>query len=419
MTRIVASVSLLLSLLGIAGAASADRPKTYFDYIERSWVCADVELRKPIEHRDGLVLAYPGTLVDVAYSRHANPQSILLIEELTSKEDKSPVTAGEPFFAPIQVLPEHSYWRDNLPNTPRHGVLGGRRYIFRGEDAAAAKVLTKAYAESFKLDMPEKRMKQQAVIVGALTSTVKVLREDAIRRLTTLPVPAKQYDDATIRRLGDYVKSDAPASDRAQIATVIGQAGMKTLIPDLEGLAKNDDLVAARALQSLDELGAPRSTEVLLDLLSKKTLEVRSYAAHELGVRSARDEQAYARAAELVASSDDPAVRGACAMGLGSAGKKQALTPLRAALDRGDAASRPAAAAIARIGGREAGEILKDTIRSGQSEAQVAAVLAMVEMSGDCENCAEFLLEQKTSNPDAGVRDLIGIVLELNVKHDH
>jgi hypothetical protein len=419
MTRIVAVVSLLLLLVVLAAPANADRPKTYFDYVERAWACADIELRKPLAHRDGLVLAYPGTLVDVAYSRHANPQSILLIEELTSKEDTSPVTEGERFFAPIQVLPEHSYWRDNLPSTPRHGVLGGRRYIFKGEDAAVAKALTKEYAESFKLQMPEKRMKQQAVIVGALTSDVKVLREDAIRRLTTLPVPAKQYDEATIRRLGEYVKSDAPAADRAQIATVIGQAEMRGLLPDLELLAKNDDAVASSALRSLEELDAPRSTDVLLELLSRKTVEVRSYAAHELGERSAEDAKAYAKAAELVASTDDPTVRGACAMGLGAAGKAEALTPLRAALERGDAASRPAAAAIARIGGKPAGEILKETIKSGTSEAQVASVLAIVEMRGDCENCLEFLREQKESNPDAGVRDLIGIVLELNVKHDH
>ena len=419
MTRIVAFVSLLLLLLGLAGTAVADRPKTYFDYVERAWACADIELRKPLAHRDGLVLAYPGTLLDVAYSRHGKPQSILLIEELTSKEDTSPVAEGERFFAPIQVLPEHSYWRDNLPSTPRHGVLGGRRYIFKGDDAAAVKELTKAYAESFKMDMPEKRMKQQAVIVGALNSSVKVLREDAIRRLTTLPVPAKQYDEATIRRLGDYVKSDAPAGDRAQIAAVIGQAEMKTLVPDLELLAKNDDVVAASALRSLEELDAPRSTDVLLELLKKKTIEVRGYAAHELGERSAIDAAAYARAAELVASNDDATVRGACAMGLGASGKAEALTPRRTALARGDGASRPAAAAIARIGGKPAAEILKETIKSGPSEAQVASVLAIVEMQGGCDDCAEFLREQKESNPDAGVRDLIGIVLELNVKHDH
>jgi hypothetical protein len=417
MTRIAAFVSLLL--LALAATAHADRPKTYFDYVERAWACADIELRKPIAHRDGLVLAYPGTLLDVAYSRHSKPQSILLIEELTSKEDTSPVTEGERFFAPIQVLPEHSYWRDNLPSTPRHGVLGGRRYIFKGEDAAEAKGLTKAYAESLKMDMPEKRMKQQAVIVGALTSSVKVLREDAIRRLTTLPVPAKQYDDATIRRLGDYVKSDAPTADRAQIATVIGQAEMKSLVADLEQLAKNDDIVAASALRSLEELDAPRSTEVLLELLGKKTVEVRAYAAHELGARAAEDTRAYGRAAELVASTDDATVRGAAAMGLGASGKTEALTPLRTALARGDAASRPAAAAIAKIGGKQAGEILKETIKSGPSEAQVASVLAIVEMRGECDDCLEFLREQRESNPDAGVRDLIGIVLELNTKHDH
>ena len=80
--------------------------------------------------------------------------------------------------------------------------------------------------------------------------------------------------------------------------------------------------------------------------------------------------------------------------------KAEALTPLRTALVRGDEASRPAATAIARIGGKQAGEILKETVKTGPGEAQVASVLAIVEMKGDCDGCVEFLREQKESNPD-------------------
>jgi hypothetical protein len=417
MIRALFLVALLL--LSSVGSARADRPKTYFDYIERSWACAEVELQKPLTFRNGLVLAYPGTLVDVAYARHANPRSIFLIEELASNDDKSPVAEGERFFAPIQVLPDHSYWRDNLPNSPRHGVLGGRRYIFKGNDAVVAKALTKAYGESLKLKMPEKRIRQQAVIVDALTSSVQVLREDALRHLTTVPVPAKHYDEATIARLGAYIKGDAPLENRAQIAAIVGRAEMRSLIPDLESLGKQDDGVAASALRSLELLGAPRSTDVLIQLLLKKNEELRRYAAFELGERSAADSPAYERIEELLGSDDDAEVRGAGASGLGASGSVRALAPLRTALERGDAASRPAAQGIAKIGGEKAVDTLKKAIESGASEARVAAVLAMVEMRGGCEHCAEFLREQKESNPDAAVRDLIGIVLELNVKHEH
>lgn len=74
---------------------------------------------------------------------------------------------------------------------------------------------------------------------------------------------------------------------------------------------------------------------------------------------------------------------------------------------------------IASIGGKPAAEILMETVKTGPGEAQVASVLALVELKGECKDCVAFLVEQKKSNPDAAVRDLIGIVLELNVKHDH
>jgi len=417
MKRFVAFASVLVAALPVV--AGADRPKTYFDYVERAWASAEIELRSPMTYRDGFVLAYPGTLIDVVQARQGRPQSILLVEELTSKDDISPVKEGERFFAPLQVLPDHSYWRDNLPATPRHGVLGGRRYIFSGADLAPAKELTKAYAATLALDMPERRIRQQALIVDTLSSSVKVLREDAVRRLTSLPVPAKQYDDKTIRRLAEYAKGNAVAVDRASIVQVMGQAGMTAAIPDLQLLAQRDDVVGASALDALEALGQHRSTDGLVPLLSAKTPEVRSVAARELGELGSKDTAAFTRVSALLASDDLPAVRSAASKGLGTSEDPGAFDALDKAMLRADGASRDAAAAIAAIGGDRAVTLLKSGIVDGSGEAQVAAVMALVNVKGACPDCVAFLREQKESHPEAAVRDLISVLLELNVKHDH
>ncbi len=417
MKRFVAFASVLVAALPVV--AGADRPKTYFDYVERAWASAEIELRSPMTYRDGFVLAYPGTLIDVVQARQGRPQSILLVEELTSKDDISPVKEGERFFAPLQVLPDHSYWRDNLPATPRHGVLGGRRYIFSGADLAPAKELTKAYAATLALDMPERRIRQQALIVDTLSSSVKVLREDAVRRLTSLPVPAKQYDDKTIRRLAEYAKGNAVAVDRASIVQVMGQAGMTAAIPDLQLLAQRDDVVGASALDALEALGQHRSTDGLVPLLSAKTPEVRSVAARELGELGSKDTAAFTRVSALLASDDLPAVRSAASKGLGTSEDPGAFDALDKAMLRADGASRDSAAAIAAIGGDRAVTLLKSGIVDGSGEAQVAAVMALVNVKGACPDCVAFLREQKESHPEAAVRDLISVLLELNVKHDH
>jgi hypothetical protein len=418
MKRLVAA-AVVIVLAATTGVARADRPKTYFDYLERAWATAEIELRSPLKYRDGLVLAFPGTLVDVVQSRHGRPQSILLVEELTSKDDKPPVVEGERFFAPLQVLPDHSYWRDNLPATPRHGVLGGRRYIFKDADLAPAKELTKAYAATFDMKMPERRTRQQGIIVDALTSPVKVLREDALRQLTSVPVPAKQYDDATIRKLASYAKGGALPADRASIVQVIGQSGMIAAIPDLAQLAQHDNIVGASALDALEVLGQPRSTPELVALLAGKTPEIRAYAARELGERGPKDPVAFARVETLLGSDDLEIVRAAAARGLGSSGDEKAVDVLDKAMLRADGASRDAGGAMATIGGDHAADLLKKAVLEGQGEAQVAALMAIVNLKGECKDCAAFLKEQKESNPNPSVRDLVSILLELNVKHSH
>jgi hypothetical protein len=86
---------------------------------------------------------------------------------------------------------------------------------------------------------------------------------------------------------------------------------------------------------------------------------------------------------------------------------------------RGDEASRKAALSIAAIGGPEAVSVLKHAITEGSGDAKIAAVLGIVELRGDCPDCLQFLSDQHRTHPDEAVRNMIGIMLEVNAEHKH
>jgi hypothetical protein len=79
----------------------------------------------------------------------------------------------------------------------------------------------------------------------------------------------------------------------------------------------------------------------------------------------------------------------------------------------GDEASRPAAKALANLGGEKAIAGLKEAITGGPNEAMVGGVLAMIELD-ECSDCMEFLLDQHENHPEKAVRDLVGILLEID-----
>ncbi len=409
----------LVALLGLANLAAAQEPKTYFEQIQKTWAVGDVRVTRPLTFRDGLLLAFPGRLHELLHARVGKPQTIMLVVERRSTDDPLPFESGEPFLAPIEVLPKYSYWRDNLPNTPHHGILGGRRHVFRGADFEPASRITKAYVATFALEGRERWARQNGVLAEALLAGVKVLREDAARLLSKQLPLTKALDPEAAAKLGEFVSGDYPHEQRSKVVAAAGAAGLESLAPTFEKLATGDDEVAAAALAALAALGKPRSTEQLLLLTAKPSTAVRGYAYAELGVRVATDEAARAAVVKVLSSEEPAGIRAAAVKGVGRSGDKQAIELLRTALYRGDEASVPAASALAKIGGPESVAILKDAVVNAQAEGMVAAVLGISELAEGCPDCRDYLLGLHETHKEAAVRDLIGIVLELQRKHEH
>jgi HEAT repeat protein len=157
----------------------------------------------------------------------------------------------------------------------------------------------------------------------------------------------------------------------------------------------------------------------LLECAKALTPALRAYCYGALAERASDDERAWAATTEVLTSDDLASVRAMSAAGLGRSKSERAVAPLRAALYRGDGASRAAAAALAQTGSRQAIEILKTAVTDAPDEAMAGAVLGIVQLEVPCPDCLELLRKQHKSHPDEGVRDLIGIVLELEKKHDH
>jgi HEAT repeat protein len=154
-------------------------------------------------------------------------------------------------------------------------------------------------------------------------------------------------------------------------------------------------------------------------LSRKSSPAVRSFASEELAGRIATDETARAEITKLLASQEPAGIRSAAVRGLTNTRSPQTVELLRTALYRGDEASAPAASGLAKIGSPQAIGILKDAVVNAQGEGMVAAVLGISEIVDGCPDCREYLLGLHETHKEAAVRDMIGIILELDVKHEH
>ncbi|MFP6625765.1 MAG: hypothetical protein VCA74_01700 [Deltaproteobacteria bacterium] len=378
-----------------------------------------MKLLEPLEFRDGRVLAFPGHITELAYARVGKPRTILLVYEIPAGQDRASLEKGDVFFASIGLLPTHSYWRDNLPPTNRHGILGGQRYVFRGKHMEAAEKVAKAYTSTFGQAMPGRLQREGEAVVDALSCQVAILQEDAVRHiLSSHPLIVHLTPTATAK-LGEFLKSDAPARHRTGLARALGRAGVRGLADTLESLAAGDDPVAAGALEGLDGLGEPRSTKRLGQLSSAKTVEVRAYAARVLGSRSGADAEARAKAVAILDGDDEDLVRVSAAIGMGSAASEATVEPLKRALYRGDEVSLSAALALAEVGSSEVARLLMNAVTDGHNQTMAAAVTGIVTFKVVCEGCYEFLAEQHRSHKQQSVRDLIATLMELNRKDLH
>jgi len=396
-----------------ATVAQAAEPKTFFDHLESSWAVGRIKLSDPLIFRDGLLLAFPGQIKELVHSRQGKPRSILLVFEIRDVDGSVPFASGDELFGPISLVPRYTYWRDNLPQGPHHQVPGGRRYIFTGGDIGPAMVAARSYAAAMKLGMPERARLKVSSLVTALDSSLDVIASDAARELTAYPVLERDLDEESQEALGRWLNSDAESDRRERLIRALGARSVDKMAAALETLSSRDDDTGAASLLALDTMGRPRTTVLLLGLLEAKAESVRAFAAGSLGLRARTDADAKKAAVALLSSKQPAAVRSSAALGLGAAGETDSLDGLQAMLMTGDESSRAAAKALASLGGEQAIAALKKGITSGPNEAMVGSVLAIVELD-ECSDCMQFLANQHENHPEKAIRDLVGVLLEID-----
>ncbi len=399
-------------LLCLGTAVHANQTKTFYDHIQDSWAFGVIDVIDPMKYRDGRLLAFPGRISELIHARYGKPRSVLVVHEVVKADDPVPFEKGRSFVAPLRVLPRTKYWRDNLPTTPRHEVLGGSRYAFSGDDVEGAKALGKAWAETLDMGMPDRKLRQGEIVAGALSSATGVLSEDSVNFLTgrTLThITEKAYTDMLA-----FAGGDAPAKQRVGILDAIGRAGLTGAKPGLEKLAEHEDSIGAAALRALSLLGTERPTDEVAVLAKSKSGDVRAWAFGELAARSGDDSGALASVAALLESDDAENVRSSACDGLGRTGSDKVVPALRGALFRGDDSSRAAAMALAKVGSAAAVGVLKKAVAEGPSEAMIGSVVALKQVGKPCADCEAFLRQQHETHEDGAIRDLIAIVMQFN-----
>ncbi len=412
----------LVTLALVTGTVHADPGyKTYFNHLDRAWAVGSIELFRPLTYRNGELLAFSGKFSEVTYAKHGRVSTVFLIDELKSGRTESRFKTEVAIYAPIGVLPQYTYWRENLPKTPHHTVLGGSRNIFTGDEVPKVRAVTESYVAGMKAKMPRKAELKMKAVVGALHSGIPRLRADAAQYLFHSGTQHKFMTDETDKRLRAFITDDSASDEKAgdDRRTVIDAAGkwnMERTAPALERLVAADGDLSGAALEALERLGKPRSGAQLLKLAAAKSVSVRVYVAGERAER-AEELKAWDETKALVSSDAPVEIRQAAAAGLGRSGDAKAVALLATALDRGDAASRVAAAGLASIGSSAAVEALKYAVLKGPREARGGAVIGLSEVR-ECTACIEFLDEQFENHPDDDVRQLIrAVTLRPAKKH--
>jgi len=426
MRRILAacfSGFLCLTSMTLSASAAMVPPesRTLFYYAEKSWAVGTISLVKPLPFRDGRILVFPSQITDLLWAPDGTkPRSLMLVYEVPSNEkDKPFLQAGDKIFAPIRLLPDHSYWKDNLPNTRRHEIAGGKRYAFRGEEAAEVRALLATYLAATEIKGLERWSAQLDAVSVGLASKIAVVREDSVRYFTVFPSLGRDFKERTVAPVAAYLSGDAPAEEKSMLVNAFVAAKAEAIYPTLVELGKRDDAVGAVAMDGLDQVGQGPSTERLLTLSRSALPEMQAYTAGALGRRSATDEAALRRSMEILTEpTSTPAVRDALISGLARAGGDKVVAALAEVVARGDSSSRTAAEALGRLGGPAAEAALTKILTEGTGEAALAAVAGLGHMS-NCRGCAGVLHEQHDKHADPAVRKLIEVVLGVPLEHKH
>lgn len=244
-----------LLLPGLADAANT-APRTLFEAAAGAWGVGTIRLGKPLKFREGKVLAFPSQFADLFWAPAGKPRNLMLVYEVPGDEADKPFFGDkDEFFAPIRLLPEQSYWRDNLPSTSRHEVAGGRRNVFRGEEIAEAKKALGPFLEATRIRGKDRRSAEAAAVAAALGSSVTRIREDAGAWLAAAPNLDRILNDAALASLAAYLEGTSPAAERASLLTALAPARIMGLKPAFQAVAAGEDAAGAAAKAALAALG--------------------------------------------------------------------------------------------------------------------------------------------------------------------
>lgn len=250
--KVIRTISLVAAFFCLPTLVHADTTKTFYDYLKDSWAFGEIAVVAPLEYRDGGLLAFPGRITDLIHARYGKPRSVLVIYEVKDPAVPLPFEKDTSFVAPLRVLPRTKYWRDNLPTSPRHEVLGGVRYVFTGDDAARAKELGGAYAATLGMEMPDRKLRQGEIVAGALSSPVEVLRDDSVSFLSGRTLT--HINEKATAAMTAFAAGDAPVDQRVAIIDAIGRAKLAGAKPQIEKLAKSGGEIGAAASRALGAL---------------------------------------------------------------------------------------------------------------------------------------------------------------------
>ncbi len=231
---------------------------TIYDFAKTAWGIGTVRVGEPISHRDGKLLVYPATLKDRIGPDADRPANLMLVHEVGEGDSaQAGYRSEEEFFALIRWLPENSYWRDNLPNTPRHQVLGAPRYVFRGEDIVAVRERLKPFVDTLAMKGAARWKAEIAAVLAGLNCGDALFRDDAVLYLGRFKRLDVYFSQEHVAPLAAFLDSDAPAEKRAAVVSSVGANRLVLMVPKLEKIAESDSDIADVARQALSTIRTP------------------------------------------------------------------------------------------------------------------------------------------------------------------
>jgi hypothetical protein len=404
-----------------AGAAGQPKTPTLFDLLEKTWGVGTIHLSKPLTFRDGKLLVFPSQFTDLAWApKKTKPRNMMIVHEVwPDDKDKPFLENNQDIFAPILLLPDNSYWKDNLPFTNRHQIGGGRRYVFRGEQIPEARKVVDAYTKALDIEGSERLKERVVAVAAALESTIPYIREDAVTWFGEYPVLARDFDDRAIPSIKAYLAGGAPADEKSKLIKTLSDAKIDSVKPLLQEQASKGDAAGAAALRGLSESGEKESTDALLEKSRASSEDVQAYALEQLGERAGTEDAAFARCKEVVekVSNPVPLILG-CVRGLGEAKGERVDDLLASVVERGDTGSREAATVLGAKASPEGIADLTRILEEKRGESALAAAMGLSRVPG-CRPCGETLEHQHHDHPDEPVRNVIGILLGVPMVHKH